>query len=496
MMLAALLFFPLIAGLLAWAAGHVNDAWPRRIALIALIMELVLACIAPLRPDPLLPAPWLLMLEVPWIPRFGISFKLGMDGLSALMVILTAALGLAALVSSWSEIRERAGFYYFNLLWTVAGVVGVFLALDLFLFFFLWEVMLVPMYFVIAVWGHERRVYAALKFFIFTQGSGLLMLVAIIALVLVHHGETGVYTFDYFDLLQTRPEARTAYWLMLGFFLAFAVKLPMVPLHTWLPDAHTQAPTGGSVLLAGILLKTGAYGLLRFVVPLFPEASQNFAPVAMSLGVLGILYGAVLAYAQDDAKRLVAYTSVSHMGFVLLGVYAGTPLALQGVVMQLIAHGLSTGALFMIAGGLQHRLHTRDMRRLGGLWTTMPRMGAVALFFVAASLGLPGLANFIAEFLVLLGTFEVNVPLAVLAALGLIAAVVYSLILMQRVFHGPPSAPHRASDLTAGETAAYGTMMILLVALGLFPQPVFEVFAPVMAHLPLRGMGSTGVAGL
>ena len=483
MILAVLLFLPLIAGLLAWAAGRVNAAWPRWIALIALIVELTLACIAPLRPDPLLAAPWLILLEVPWIPRFGISFKLGMDGLSALMVILTAALALAAVVSSWHEIRDHTGFYYFNLLWTIAGVVGVFIALDLFLFFFLWEVMLIPMYFIIAVWGHERRVYAALKFFIFTQGGGLLMLVAIVALVLIHHDATGVYTFDYFDLLQTRPDARTAYWLMLGFFLAFAVKLPVVPLHTWLPDAHTQAPTGGSVLLAGILLKTGAYGLLRFVVPLFPEASQSFAPVAMSLGVVGILYGAVLAYAQDDAKRLIAYTSVSHMGFVLLGVYAGTHLALQGVVMQLIAHGLSTGALFMIAGGLQYRLHTRDMRRLGGLWDTTPRMAAVTLFFVAASLGLPGLANFVAEFLILLGAFEVNVTLAVLAALGLIVAVVYSLILMQRVFYGPLTDSRRVSDLKLGEAVTYGVMILALVVLGLFPQPVFNAFAPVLAQM-------------
>ncbi len=256
---------------------------------------------------------------------------------------------VVSVACSWTEIRKRDGFFYFNLLWTLAGAVGVFLALDLFLFFFFWELMLVPMYFLIAIWGHENRLYASIKFFIFAQGSGLFMLVAILALVFVHYRSTGVLTFDYFDLLNTAMSPSTELWIMLGFFIAFAVKTPIVPFHTWLPDAHTEAPTAGSVILAGVLLKTGAYGLLRFVVPLFPEAAAHFAPVAMALGATGVLYGAFLAFAQTDFKRLVAYTSVSHLGFAVLGIFAWNPWSLGGAVMQMIAHGISTGALFVIA---------------------------------------------------------------------------------------------------------------------------------------------------
>ena len=319
-----------------------------------------------------------------------------------MLILLTLGLGVMSVIASWSEITERVGFFHFNLMLTLAGVIGVFLALDLFLFFFFWELMLVPMYFLIAVWGHERRIYAAIKFFLFTQGSGLLMFAAIVALALINYRQTGTLTFDYFALAKTQLGSTTQMWLMLGFFIAFAVKLPVVPFHTWLADAHTEAPTAGSVILAGLLLKTGAYGLLRFAVPLFPAASATFAPVAMTLGVIGILYGAMLAFAQDDMKRLVAYTSISHLGFVLLGIYAGNALALQGAIVQMLAHGLSTGALFILVGALQERLHTRDMRQLGGLWSTAPRIGAIGLFFAIASLGLPGLGNFVGEFLVLL----------------------------------------------------------------------------------------------
>ena len=321
-----------------------------------------------------------------------------MDGLSLILILLTLVLGVIAVISSWDEDNDRQGFFQANILWTLAGVVGVFLAMDLFLFFLFWEVMLVPMYLLIAIWGHEGKAYASMKFFIFTQLSGLLMLVAILILAFLHYSATGSYSFSYFDLLNTQMSSSIAHWLMLGFFIAFVVKLPAFPFHTWLPDAHTQAPTAGSVILAGILLKTGAYGLIRFTVPLFPEAALAFAPVAMFLGVAGIIYGAILAFAQSDFKRLVAYSSVSHMGFVLLGVFAWNSLALQGAVMQMVAHGFSTAALFMIAGALQQRLHTRNMDEMGGLWHHMPRMGAVALFFVLASLGMPGLGNFVAEF--------------------------------------------------------------------------------------------------
>jgi NADH-quinone oxidoreductase subunit M len=356
--------------------------------------------------------------------------------------------------------------------------------------------MLIPMSFLIGIWGHENRANAAIKFFIFTQASGLLMLVAIVALVAIHHQHTGVYTFNYTQLLGTPLSASAAMWLMLGFFVAFAVKLPVVPLHTWLPEAHTQAPTAGSVILAGLLLKTGAYGLLRFVVPFFPEAAQRFAPVAMVLGVIGIVYGAIVAFAQTDIKRLVAYTSVSHMGFVLLGIFAWQTLALQGAVMQMICHGLSTGALFILAGALQHRLHTRDMGRMGGLWATLPRMGGIGVFLAMASLGLPGLGNFVAEFLILIGAFQEHAVLAIVATVGLVTATLYALRMVQRTFYGPPSAgEQRLPDFSMREMAIMGIMVASLVGLGLYPQPVLDTAEPVLNSLQQYITGQLSLPG-
>ncbi len=284
--------------------------------------------------------------------------------------MLSCFLGIMATIASWTEIQERVGLFHFNLTWTVAGIIGVFLSLDLFLFYFFWELMLIPMYFLIALWGHENRSYASVKFFLFTQVGGLAMLLGILGLYFVHGRQTGIYTFDYSELLGTKMSPNTALLLMLAFLAAFLVKLPAVPFHTWLPDAHTEAPTGGSVILAGLLLKTGAYGILRFAVPLFPGAALQVAPWAMVAGVIGILYGAVLAFAQTDLKRLVAYTSVSHMGFVLLGIFAWNELALQGVIIQILCHGISTGALFMLVGSLQERIqhagHATDGRLVAG----------------------------------------------------------------------------------------------------------------------------------
>ncbi len=401
-------------------------------------------------PSGLVAGSWIADLQATWIGSLGISFFLAADGLTIIMLLLTFALGLLAVLASWRGITKHVGAFHFMILWTVAGLVGVFLSLDLFLFYFFFEMMLIPMYFLIAVWGHEKRVYAAIKFFIFTQVSGLLMLVAIIALVVIHERATGVYTFDFTQLLGTQMAASTAFILMLGFFFAFAVKLPVWPLHTWLPDAHTEAPTAGSVLLAGVLIKIGAYGMLRFMVPLFPDAVRDFRTVALILAVIGIIYGAVMAYGQKDMKRLVAYTSVSHMGFVLLGVFAWNTLALQGVILQLVCHALSTGALFILVGGLQDRIHTRDMDQMGGLWQVAPRMGGTAMFFAMASLGLPGLGNFVAEFLILVGVWQVSHWAAVLGAVGLVFATVYALWMMQRAFQGEEThelvvrRPHQA----------------------------------------------------
>jgi NADH-quinone oxidoreductase subunit M len=339
------------------------------------------------------------------------------------------------------------------------------------------------MYFLIALWGHENRRYAAMKFFIYTQLSGLLMLLSILALYFIHGRSTGVYTFDYPLLLGTSMDLPVQLFVMSGFFIAFAVKLPVLPFHNWLPDAHTEAPTAGSVVLAGLLLKTGAYGLLRFILPLFPDASVTVAPAALVLAVIGILYGAVMAFAQTDLKRLVAYTSVSHMGFVLLGVFVGNRLALQGAVTQIICHGIATGALFMLAGALQERIHTRETGRMGGLWTTAPRMGAAALFFVLASLGLPGLGNFVGEFLVLLGSYRVSIAITAIAAVGIVTATVYSLWIIQRAFHGPNTHHWNIPDLSGREIAAMAVMSASLLWIGLCPQPVFDTARPALGNL-------------
>jgi NADH-quinone oxidoreductase subunit M len=487
MILAWLIIIPSVGGLLAWFVSRWHARWPRWMALLALTINLIVELILWIQHFGQVTlgnaGPWLMALERPWIPQFGISFHLALDGLSLVLVLLTTFLGIMAVVASWTEIEERVGFFHFNLLWVLAGITGVFLALDLFLFYFFWEMMLVPMYFLIALWGHENRVYAAVKFFLFTQLSGLLMLVAIVGLYFLHGQSTGSYTFDYMQLLGTALPASTAMWLMLGFLIAFAVKLPVVPVHTWLPDAHTEAPTAGSVILAGLLLKTGAYGLLRFVVPLFPEAALAFAPVALVLAVIAILYGALLAFAQTDLKRLVAYTSISHMGFVLLGVFAWNELALQGVVMQIVCHGISTGALFIVVGALQERIHTRDLRRMGGLWSVVPRLGGVALLFALASLGLPGLGNFVGEFLVLIGTYRVHTPITILAALGLITATVYALWMIQRTFHGPNEAGWQPPDVSAREMAMMAAMIAAIVWLGLYPQPVLDTAAPSLTRL-------------
>lgn len=475
MILAALIGILMAGGFLAWYGERFGPNIPGWIALTALALDGLLLLPLFAHHAPLADGTWLLDMHRAWIPRFGIGFHLGLDGLSLLLVALTVLLGAGAVAVSWTEIRERIGFFHFNLLWTLAGVLGVFLALDLFLFFFFWEVMIVPMYFLIAIWGHEDRAYAGMKFFLFTQVSGLLMLLAMIVLVLLHHRASGMYSFDYFDLLRAELSPRVAFWLMLGFFIAFTVKLPGVPFHTWLPDAHTQAPTGGSVILAGVLLKTGAYGLIRFVVPLFPEAALNFAPVAMTLGVISILYGGKMAFAQSDLKRLIAYTSISHMGFVLVGVFAWNLFALQGAVMTMLAHGLSASALFMLAGGLQERMHTRDMNRMGRLWADVPRIAAVGLFFSVAALGMPGLGNFIGEFLVLQGAFRVDTTLTALAALGLIVAPVYSLILVQKVFQGEYKERHAIADYGPREMATLGILMITTLWLGLYPQPLLTL---------------------
>jgi NADH-quinone oxidoreductase subunit M len=484
-------------GVLAWIAGARSPRAARWICLLALGLDLCLVAdywisgpgsVAP-------PADgWMTRFQVSWIPSFGIDFHLVLDGLSLLMVALSLFLGVLAVGCGWKEVQERVGFYHFNLMWVLAGILGVFMALDLFLFYFFWELMVIPMYFLIVIWGHENKTYAALKFFLFTQTGGLLMLLSIIGLAYFHYVQTGVTTFDSIQLMNTTLSLRTALVLMMGFFIAFAVKLPSLPFHTWLPDAHTEAPTAGSVILAGLLLKTGAYGLMRFGVPLFPEAARVFAPAAMAIGAVSIVYGSICAIGQTDLKRLVAYTSVSHLGFVLLGIYAGNRIALQGVVMQMIAHGLSSAGLFILVGLLQERIHTRDIGKMGGFGSIAPRMAAFSLIIAMAGMGFPGMANFLGEMLTLIGSFHVNAVWTIVATAGLITATVYTLLFFQKPFHGPPPASWRFPDLSGREVAILSSLVICLLWLGLYPKAAFDTADPALARLQERAATTTQTA--
>jgi len=494
-MLTWLILIPFIGGFFSWLAELVGSKSPRWISLISMFVLFGLTLKLWLEHNYSLSnlgadgtSVWVEEIKVDWIPRFGISFHLALDGLSILMLLLTSFLGVLAVVCSWSEVKKKIGFFHLNLLWIIGAVVGVFLALDMFLFFFFWEMMLIPMYFLIALWGHNSptgmgRVGAATKFFIYTQSSGLLLLLAIIALVFVHASQTGVITFDYQALRNTTMDPKLEFILMLGFFIAFAVKFPIVPFHSWLPDAHSQAPTAGSVDLAGILLKTAAYGMLRFAIPFFPNASEVIAPVAMWLGVVGVIYGAFLAYGQDDIKRLIAYTSISHMGFVLIGIYSFNPIALQGAIIQMMAHGISAAGLFILCGQLYERLKTRDLKQMGGLSSRMPGLPPIAMFFAAASLGLPGLGNFVGEILILVGTFKVNEYVALVATTGLVLSAVYSLILIQRSLHGPAQSDAPIPGLNLRELLMMFSLMIILVWLGLYPQPVLDTSAAVVSGI-------------
>jgi NADH-quinone oxidoreductase subunit M len=488
MILELLIGIPLIAAVACLLVGSDQEYWPRWISLAALGVDLVLliwisAGYWSLSGEHDL---WIIGSNRQWIPQLGISLRFGMDGLSLLMVLLTVILGMASIVCSWKEITHRVGFFHFHLMAVLGGIIGVFLSLDLFVFYFFWELMLIPMYFLISIWGHENRRYAAIKFFLFTQAGGLLMLAGIVALFFVHGNATGEYTFNYFELLKVPVSGLAGLLIMLAFVAGFAVKLPAVPIHTWLPDAHTEAPTAGSVILAGLLLKTGAYGLIRFVLPLFSAAVVTVSTTINIVAVAGILYGAVLAFGQNDMKRMVAYTSVSHMGFVLLGIFGQSTLALQGAVMQMICHGISTGALFLIVGMIQERTHTRDMNELGGLWTLAPRMGGVAMVFALASLGLPGLGNFVGEFLVLVGAYGKFTWLVVFATIGLVVATVYAVDLMRRVFFGPAAQALKFVDLSLREAALMAPLVVLIVILGLYPQPVFKAVRPTIDSIANR----------
>jgi NADH-quinone oxidoreductase subunit M len=414
-------------------------------------------------------------IDVPWIPSVGIRYQMGVDGISVFLILLATLLTPLAVLASWS-ISDRAKEYFIFMLMLETGMIGVFAALDLFLFYLFWEVMLIPMYFLIGVWGGERRIYAAMKFVLYTMIGGVLMLVAILALYFMHGDATGTYTFSYPEILSALTSGvlvltpRVELVLFLAFFVAFAVKVPLFPFHTWLPDAHVEAPTAGSVLLAGVLLKMGTYGLLRFSLPFFPNVSHLLAPAISLLAIVGIIYGALVAMVQPDMKKLVAYSSVSHMGFVVLGIFSFTTQGMEGAVYQMLNHGVSTGALFLLVGMIYERRHTRLISEFGGLANRMPVYAGLFLIVTLSSIGLPGLNGFVGEFLILLGTFGVNSVWAAFAATGVILSAVYMLWMFQRVVWGEITNPHNESlaDISGRERLTLAPLLILIVWMGMY----------------------------
>lgn len=433
-----------------------------------------------------------------WIPALNVFYHVGIDGLSLMLVMLTTLLTPIAMLSSWSSIEKRVKEYTVMLLLLETGMLGVFCAIDLFLFYIFWEAMLIPMYFIIGIWGGGNRIYAAIKFFLYTIFGSLLMLVAIIGLA--YYASTrpaGTFTTELFQLYAVGPTIPLTLqlWMFAAFALGFAIKVPLFPFHTWLPDAHVEAPTAGSVILAGVLLKMGTYGFLRFCLPLFPQATKLFMPYMAGLAVVGIIYGALVAMIQTDIKKLVAYSSVSHLGFVVLGIFALTEEGIQGSIIQMVNHGLSTGALFLIVGMIYDRRHTRQISEFGGLAKIMPIMSIFFFIVSLSSIGLPGLNGFVGEFLILAGAFHSGLLshwFAVVAAIGVILAAVYLLWMYQRVIFGNPGNPanQTLADLSLRETAVLVPILILIVWIGVFPQTFLKSSAATTRTIITQVLGS------
>jgi len=493
-------FFPLVGVVVLLFLRDEQKTLARWVALVTSLITFgislaVLAQFNPANPD------LQLAIDLPWIPLAGweIHFFLAVDGLSILLVLLTTLLTAVSVLSTWTAVEDRVKQFMIFFLLLEVGMVGVFLAQDLFLFYVFWEFTLVPMYFLIGIWGGGRRTYAAVKFFLYTMAGSILMLLAILWLG-IYQGSFQMPTL----IAKGGIPANIEFWLFLAFAAAFAIKVPMWPLHSWLPDAHVEAPTAGSVILAGVLLKMGTYGFLRFNLSLFPQATLQLAPWMAGLAVIGILYGAAVSYAQKDVKKLVAYSSVSHLGFVMLGLFALNPQGVQGGILQMVNHGLSTGALFIIVGMIYERRHTREMDAFGGLWKVMPIYGALTLIVALSSMGLPGLNGFVGEFTILLGAWGAGQPgaalgstwFAGLAAVGVILAAVYILLMFQKLFLGPVTKEENRVllDLNWREVVTLVPLIVLIFWIGLYPKPFFMLMAPAVDKLVAAVQAASAVA--
>jgi NADH-quinone oxidoreductase subunit M len=488
--LSSVLFTPLVGAFLLMMVPKENKDAIRWIANIFALGGLLISL-------PLVPWFWALRFQPGfkfmeggpnnWIPSIGAGYVLGIDGISFLLIMLTTLLGWISILSSWTAIQERVKEYYIWFLVLQTGMLGVFMALDFFLFFVFWEAMLVPMYLLIGIWGGPRKLYAAIKFFLYTLFGSVLMLLAVLFLYFYNFKLTGTYTFSIEALYQTAPKIfhdpsyppYAAILLFVAFFLAFAIKVPMFPFHTWLPDAHVEAPTAGSVILAGVLLKMGTYGFVRFALPFFPGVVMDHRVRGWMIGLslIGIIYGALVSLMQKDMKKLVAYSSVSHLGFCTLGIFALNPAGLSGSVLQQINHGISTGALFLIVGILYERRHTREIAEYGGISNVMPVYATITMIMFLSSMGLPLLNGFVGEFTILQGTFMENRMWAAWAVLGVILAAAYLLWLYQRVFFGTVTNPknEKLIDLTPREILTFAPLVIMAFWIGLYPKPFFEI---------------------